>query len=198
MRFKKKLNKKMSCFQLLGLPDTSTEQQVLKAWRAMAMKYHPDKQQIGGGAGQQQQNDAKMKELNEAKEACLSAIFLREYKVDELDFARFVAKKIEKSIERRCALKLDLHDGELLKNHLRKFMWYYAVDAMEWVLRMVIREYEFDQETEDDIPVLCKFYNAFIGQDNWEEDEHTFMMVLNKYDQIKAGGYGNFGQLINE
>ena len=178
----------MSAFQLLGLPDTtSTEQQVLKAWRAMAMHYHPDKQHG---------DETKMKELNEAKEACLAAILEREYAVDEREFALFLARKIEKSIERNCNVQIDLDDGYLIKGHLREFMWRHAVDAMEWVLRMVTREYEFDQETEDEIPILCKFYNAFIGRDSWEEDERTFMMVLNKYGEIKAGGYGNFGRLI--
>jgi hypothetical protein len=35
-----------------------------------------------------------------------------------------------------------------------KFMWYHAVDAMDWVLWTAIREYEFDQETEDEIPII--------------------------------------------
>jgi hypothetical protein len=38
--------------------------------------------------------------------------------------------------------------------------------------------------------------NTFVGRDHWENNDHTFMMVLNKYDEIKAGGYGNFGRLI--
>ena len=184
----------MSSFQLLGIPDTSTEKQVLKAWRAMAMQYHPDKQYIDG----EESNDAKMKELNEAKEACLTAILSREYKVDEQEFARFVARKLEKSLARNCDLQIDLHDGDLIKGYLRKFMWYHAVDAMEWVLRMVTREFEFDQDIEDEIPVICKFYNDFVSRDNWDEDDHTFMMVLNKYGEIKAKGYGNFGRLIED
>jgi hypothetical protein len=184
---------KNKMFQLLGLPDTSTEQQVLRAWRAMARQYHPDKQSSVEGA---EQNDAKMKELNEAKVACLNAILEREYTVDEREFARFVARKLEKSIARNCGVLIDLDDGDLIKRHLRKFMWNHAVDAMDWVIRTAIREYEFDQDTEDEIPVICKFYNDFIGRDHWEEQDHTFMMVLNKYGEIKAGGYGNFGRLI--
>ena len=182
----------MSPFETLGIPDTSTENQVLTAWRAMARQYHPDKQY---GA---EQTDAKMKELNEAKDACLAAILEREYTVDEREFARFVARKIEKSIARNRGLQIDLHDGDLMRRHLREFMWYHAVDAMDWVIRTAIGEYEFDQETEDEIPVICKFYNDFIGQDCWEDDDHTFMMVLNKYDEIKAGGLGNFGRLIEQ
>jgi hypothetical protein len=183
----------MSPFQLLGLPDTSTEQQVLRAWRAMARQYHPDKQSSVEGA---EQNDAKMKELNEVKDACLAAILQREYTVDEREFACFVARKLEKSIARNCGFHIDLHDGDLIKRYLRKFMWYHAIDAMDWVLRTAICEYEFDQETEDEIPIICKFYNTFVGRDHWEANDHTFMMVLNKYDEIKAGGYGNFGRLI--
>ena len=190
---KKKMKRKreqMSPFHLLDLPDTSTEQQVLKAWRAMAMKHHPDKQMS------MEESDAKIKELNAAKDACLAAILEREYTVDEREFARFVARKLEKSIAQNCGLQIDLRDGDLIKRYLRKFMWYHAVDAMDWVLRTAICEYEFDQEIEDEIPVICKFYNHFIGQDHWEDDDHTFMMVLNKYGEIKAGGYGNFGRLI--
>jgi len=55
----------MNPFQALGIPEDSTEQQVLKAWRALALKYHPDKQ-----TG----DDTKMKDLNSAKYACLEAI----------------------------------------------------------------------------------------------------------------------------
>ena len=180
----------MSPFHLLDLPDTSTEQQVLKAWRAMAVKHHPDKHMS------MEESDAKIKELNAAKDACLAAILEREYTVDEREFARFVARKLEKSIAQNCGLQIDLRDGDLIKRYLRKFMWYHAVDAMDWVLRTAICEYEFDQEIEDEIPVICKFYNHFIGQDHWEDDDHTFMMVLNKYGEIKAGGYGTFGRLI--
>jgi hypothetical protein len=185
----------MSPFQLLDLPDTSTEQQVLRAWRAKARGYHPDKQM---SLGESNPSDEKMKELNATKDACLAAILEREYTVDEREFARFVARKLEKSIARNRGLQIDLHDGDLMKRHLREFMWYHAVDAMDWVLRTAIGEYEFDQETEDEIPVICKFYNDFIGQDYWEDDDHTFMMVLNKYDEIKTGGYGNFGRLIEQ
>lgn len=28
--------------------------------------------------------------------------------------------------------------------------------------------------------------------DAWTENDHTMMKVLNKYDKIKAGGYGSF------
>lgn len=54
----------------------------------------------------------------------------------------------------------------------------------------------FDQEIEDEIPILCKFYNEFIGKDKWNENDHTMMMPLNRYDKIKAGGYGNFAVFV--
>ena len=53
----------------------------------------------------------------------------------------------------------------------------------------------FNKDMEDEIPILCKYYNKFIGPDNWNDD-HTMMTVLNKYDRIKAGGYGSFARLI--
>lgn len=185
-------------FETLGIPENSTEKQILKAWRELALKHHPDKQSCTEKNESTEDHAAKMKELNAAKDACIETIFAREYTVDELEFARFVARKVEKSIERGTGLKLDLHDGELIKGYLHSFMRLHAIDAMEWVLRVVTQEWEFEQEMEDEIPVLCKFYNDFVGRDNWEEDDHTMMMVLNKYDQIKTGGYGGFGRRIED
>ena len=75
-------------------------------------------------------------------------------------------------------------------------MWFRAVNAMEWVLHCAIGDAEFDQAVEDEIPILCRYYNNFLGQDEWSEQDHTFMMVLNRYDQIKAGGYGNFARRL--
>ena len=81
---------------------------------------------------------------------------------------------------------------------MRKFFWLRTVDAMEWVLRCVTKDREFQQEVEDEIPVLCKFYNEYIGEDAWSEEDHTMMTVLNRYDRIKAGGYGNFARYVRE
>ncbi len=67
---------------------------------------------------------------------------------------------------------------------------------MEWILRCGAGDTAFDQDIEDEIPILCKYYNEFIGPDNWGEKDHTMMTVLNKYDRIKAGGYGNFARFI--
>jgi hypothetical protein len=55
---------------------------------------------------------------------------------------------------------------------------------------------EFDQTQEDELPILCKFYNDFIGEEEWSEEDHSMMMVLNKYDQVKTGGYGNFARFL--
>jgi len=92
----------MPCpFVTLGIPETSTEKQILKAWRKLAKQHHPDKT---SGNPEGETDYTRMKELNEAKEACLSALFAREYSVDELEFARFVARKLEKSINHNCDL----------------------------------------------------------------------------------------------
>ncbi len=70
------------------------------------------------------------------------------------------------------------------------------VDAMEWLLICAMMEREFEQEVEDEIPVLCKFYKEYIGEEAWSDEDHTMMIVLSWYDQIKAGGYGNFAQRL--
>jgi hypothetical protein len=56
----------------------------------------------------------------------------------------------------------------------------------------------FNKDIEDEIHIPCKYYNEFIGPDDWGEDDHTvtMMTVLNKYDMIKAGGHGNFARFI--
>ncbi len=54
----------------------------------------------------------------------------------------------------------------------------------------------FDQDKEDAIPILCRYYNDFIGDEDWTEQDHTMMKVLNKYDKMKAGGYGNFARFL--
>ena len=54
----------------------------------------------------------------------------------------------------------------------------------------------FDGEIEAEIPIICRFYNDFIGAGEWGKNDHTMMTVLNKYEKIKAGGYGNFARLV--
>jgi len=50
----------------------------------------------------------------------------------------------------------------------------------------------FHQSKHDEIPILCKYYNEFMGQDDWDDDTNTIMTVLNKYETLVAKGTGNF------
>ena len=99
----------------------------------------------------------------------------------------FICRKLEKSILQDCGLQIDLGEGRLIRPNFHKFMWFHAVDAMRWVLGVFFMDdTEFDQEIEDEIPVITRFYNDFIGRDQWDDDIFTFMIVLNQYDEIKA------------
>ena len=80
----------------------------------------------------------------------------------------------------------------IIQPRLLDFFRRRAVDSMEWILLCGMSEMPFDQAKEDEIPILCKYYNEFIGQDAWSESDHTMMTVLNRYDKMKEGGYGNF------
>ena len=172
----------MSCpFTTLNISSDSTEQQVLKAWRALAGKHHPDKNG----------DEEHMKKLNEAKDRCLDSVINRNYSASEQEFVHHICKILEERMQ------IDLSEGSLIRPFLRKFMWIRAADAMEWVLHCVIGERDFEQEVEDEIPTLCKYYNAFIGEPQWADDERTIMQVLNKYDEIRAGGYGNFSRHLD-
>lgn len=165
-------------FALLGIPPTSTEQQVLRAWRRLARDHHPDKNG----------DSDTFVALNEAKTQCLEAIIQRNYTpIDEQEFVLFICRTLEISILRNCDLRIDLGEGRLIRPNLHKFMWFHAVDAMRWVLGVFFMgDMEFDQAIEDEIPVIRRFYNDFIGRDNWDDDMCTFMAVLNKYYVIKA------------
>ena len=177
-------------FHRLGISPKSSEHEVLRAWRKLALKHHPDKAGVD--------NTELIQELNEAKEKCLETIIGQKYSVSEQEFVRHICKVLERKISQNCDLEIHLMEsgGYLIQPSLHKFMWIRAVDAMEWVLHCAIGDVEFDQEWEDEIPVLCRYYNDFIGRDEWEEDDHTFMAVLNKYGELKAGGYGSFGRFI--
>ena len=136
-------------------------------------------------------------ELNKAKEACLEAIVSRTCTVDEREFVLpHIAHLLEKSLAERVGLKINLQNGHLIQPFLRRFMFTQAADAMEWVLGCGIGEYDFDQAIEDEIPILCRYYNDFLGTGQWSENDHTMMMVLNKYGEIKARGYGNFARIL--
>ena len=89
-------------------------------------------------------------------------------------------------------MHLDLCKGSLIRPNLREMMWIRTVDAMEWILKCGIGDMEFNQEKEDEIPILCRFCNDFIGEDAQTEDDRTVMIVLNKYDSFKTGRFGNF------
>lgn len=75
---------------------------------------------------------------------------------------------------------------------LHDFFRIRGTDAMEWMLRCGIGDMDFEQSKEDEIPILCKYYNEFIGEEAWTKNEHTMMEVLKKYEAFKSGGYGNF------
>lgn len=56
----------MYCYRFLGLSPPCTEADIKKAYRALALKYHPDKAGVG--------SEEKMKKLNEAYEQALSYV----------------------------------------------------------------------------------------------------------------------------
>ena len=180
-------------FQVLGLSETCTKQDILKAWRALSMQHHPDKQD-GDPV-----DDSMMKLLNEAKDECLARVGKRADITSDEEFVAHICKVLGKRMQ---GIDLDVGEagvnlGSIVRHgDLRKFFWFRTVDAMEWVLRCVTKDREFEQEVEDEIPVLCKFYNEYIGEDAWSEEDLTMMTVLNRYDRIKAGGYGNFARHI--
>lgn len=111
---------------------------------------------------------------------------------DEQEFVRHICDVLASKMA-RDGLDLDGHElGCIVRPKLREFFWVRSVDAMEWVIRCGVGDREFEQDKEDEIPVLCRYYNDYITQGEWSEQDHTMMMVLNRYDKIKAGKYGNF------
>jgi hypothetical protein len=179
-------------FDTLGLdPRIATEKIVLRAWRRLACEDHPDK----GGDG------TRMQSLNEAKEACLEHVAQQENPVlTEYEYATHICKILDRKMWRDGITGICLEEGgqNIVRLRLREFYDRRAVDAMEWILHCAIGDAPFDQAIEDEIPILCKFYNEFIGEGRWSEDDHTVLTVLNKYDDIRAGGYGNFAQFVEE
>ena len=117
----------------------------------------------------------------------------------EVEFAQHICRVLDRKLERDGITGINLEQGggtHIVGCKLREFYWMRTVDAMEWILHCCMGDAPFIQEIEDEIPILCKYYNEFIGPDNWGENDHTMMKVLNKYDKIKAGGYGNFERFI--
>ena len=180
------------CFTMLGLEESHrvTARDVLRAWRRLALENHPDK----GG------DDAKMHALNEAKDASLKQIIERDYHVSEHEYATHICRVLDRKLAREGGPELDLeHRGQrIVRVSLREFYWQRGVDAMAWVLHCACGDTAFDHEIDEEIPILCKFYNEFIGEDQWTEDDHTMMTVLNRYDFIKDKGYGNFARRVRD
>jgi hypothetical protein len=185
----------MSAGKLLGLATPYTEQEVLKAWRVLSKLHHPDKQD-GDPV-----DDSMMKELNQAKDECLAGL---ERGVggpataheDDEEFVEHICKVLNTKLQ---GIGLDagadgVHFGNIIRPRLREFFRARTVDAMEWVLMCAALDREFEQAIDDEIPILCKFYNEYIGEGAWSNGDHTMMTVLNRYDRIKAGGYGNFAR----
>jgi hypothetical protein len=179
-----------SCFTTLGLVESHrvTARDVLQAWRGLALANHPD----NGG------DDAKMRALNEAKDQCLKQIIERDYHVSEHEYATHICRVLDRKLAREGGPELDLEHGgqRIVRVSLREFYWQRGVDAMEWVLVCAMGDTAFDHEIDEEIPILRKFYNEFIGEDQWAEDDHTMMTVLNRYDFIKDKGYGNFARCV--
>ena len=185
----------MSSFRALGLDkDCRVERDVLSAWRRLAREHHPDKTSAVT-------SDVMMQELNAAKEQCLEQIACEGRALSEREFCQHICGVLDRSLERDGITGRNLVQGggaRIVGCELRKFYWIRTVDAMEWILRCGMGDVAFSQEIEDEIPILCRYYNEFIGEDGWEGDDDTMMMVLNKYDTIKAGGYGNFARFIGD
>ena len=189
----------MSAFEVLGLAEDCSHEDVLKAWRKLARVHHPDKtNNNNNAAADNNTTTTTMQALNAAKEACLLSIIERKFAVSEREYVMHICRVLEKSLAENCGLHIDLGEGELVRPTLRKFFFARAANAMEWVMRCGVGDMAFDQETEEEIPVLCAFYNDYIGHDDdaWSKHEQTIMTVLSKYDAIKAGGYGNFARFL--
>ena len=175
-------------FKLLGLSERCTQAAVLKAWRRLAREHHTDKTDT--------EDDTHMKALNEAKDQCLDDIMKNDHMASEQEFVYHICKILKNKMENDLDMHVDFELGSLIQPKLHEFFWIRTVDAMEWILKCSTGDMSFDQTKEDEIPILCKYYNEFIGEDGWSDDDHTMMMVLNRYDKIKTGGHGNFARLI--
>ena len=116
-------------------------------------------------------------------------------RIDESEFLSHINTTINQKMWDEGIRELEDRDfRSIIQPELRKFMWTRAVDAMEWALMCAMGEMPFDQTKEEEIPLLCRYYNQCLTPSDWTEQEHTFMTVLNKFCELKARGYGNFAQ----
>ncbi len=87
---------------------------------------------------------------------------------------------------------LGMRAAPLIRPCLRQHFWARAVDAMEWILQCGRNNMPYDEDTNNEIPILCRYYNEHLGRGSRTPDEHTLMTVLNEYNAIKGAGHGNF------
>lgn len=130
--------------------------------------------------------------------ACeIPAVPARTSRPDENEFLTHINTAINQKMWDEGIRELEDRDfRSIIQPELRKFMWTRAVDAMEWALMCGMGEVPLDEAKEEEIPLLCRYYNDYLTPSTWTEQEHTFMTVLNKFCEIKAGGYGNFAQPV--
>ena len=113
---------------------------------------------------------------------------------DELEFLEHINCVLKHKMWDEGLSNLDSRDFcSIIRPRLREFMCIRAVDAMEWVLLCGMGGMGFEQAKEDEIQVLCRYYNDFITPVGWGERDHVFMTVLNKYPELKGGCRGNLG-----
>ena len=190
-KFSTRLLQTRSGFKSLGLSKVSkkcSQADGLRSWSGLSRDHHSDETGTP--------DDRCMQELNEAKEPCLESIIQRDYAVSEREFVHHLCRIDQTKLVNDCDVHLDLVGAGygIIQPILRRAFTIRAVDAVEWILKCISGAVPFDQDMNDEMPILCRFYNDFIGEDAWTKEDHTIMMVLNAYDRIKAGGYGNFAR----